>query len=70
MTVEQLLALVLLGIVHWVLAIILLQDLATRKRVLGGHKAPWAIAIILVTFVGSLIYLLCHPQIFYESREK
>ena len=29
--------LVLLGILHWVLAVILLYDLADRKRVLGGR---------------------------------
>ena len=69
MALEQLLALILLGIVHWVLVIILLQDLAGRSRVLGGRKTPWAVVIILVTFVGPLAYLLCHPQIFYEKKQ-
>lgn len=59
-------ALVLFGILHWILAMMLLQDLTHRKHVLGGRKAPWAAAIILITFVGSLIYLLCHPKIFYD----
>jgi hypothetical protein len=48
----------------------LLQDLANRDRVLGGHKAPWAIVIIFITFVGSLMYLLCHPRIFYDSDKR
>ncbi len=70
MDLERVLALVLFSILHWVLAIMLLHDLTNRKKVLGGRKAPWAIAIILVTFLGSLLYLLCHPAIFYGSDEK
>jgi len=50
MDIERLIVLVLFGILHWVLAIMLLSDLVKRKRVLGGRKAPWAIAIILITF--------------------
>lgn len=69
MDLERILGLVLFGLLHWVLAAMLLGDLSSRKRVLGGHKAPWAVAIILVTFVGSLAYLLCHPGIFYDKRE-
>jgi len=53
-----------------VLAIMLLHDLAERKRVLGGRKWPWAVAIVLVTFLGSLMYLLCHPAVFYGSDNK
>ncbi|HEY79397.1 MAG TPA: hypothetical protein G4O09_09830 [Dehalococcoidia bacterium] len=48
---------------HWILAIMMLQDLASRKRVLGGRKWPWALIILLVTFLGSLLYLVCHPRI-------
>ena len=70
MELEWILRLVLFGILHWVLAIMLLQDLASRQRVLGGRKAPWAIAIVLVTFLGSLLYLLCHPQIFRDGNDK
>ena len=70
MELEWILRLVLFGILHWVLAIMLLHDLASRQRVLGGRKAPWAIVIALVTFLGSLLYLLCHPQIFREDDDK
>jgi hypothetical protein len=67
---EWTLGLIIFGILHWVLAIMLLQDLANRDRVLGGHKAPWVVIIDFVTFVGSLIYLLCHPKIFYDSDRR
>jgi len=70
MELEWYLALALFSILHLALAIMLLQDLANRKRVLGGRKAPWAIAILFVTFLGSLLYLLCHPKIFYDSEHK
>ena len=70
MELEWILALVLFCILHLVLAMMLLQDLANRRQVLGGRKAPWAIAILFVTFLGSLAYLLCHPKIFYDSDPK
>ena len=63
MDLDWILRLVLFGVMHWVLAIMMLQDLMTRKRVLGGRKWPWAIAILLLTFLGSVVYLLCHPRI-------
>jgi len=63
MQLEWVLRIVLFGIVHWVLAGILLQDLATRKKVFGGKKAPWAVAIIFIPCFGSLMYLAFHPDI-------
>ncbi len=63
MELEWILRLVLFGIMHWLLAAIMLADLAARRRVLGRRKWPWALAILLLTFVGSVLYLLCHPQI-------
>jgi len=70
MDLEWILALVVFCVLHLVLALLLLHDLADRKRVLGGRKVPWAIAIIFVTFLGSLLYLLCHPKIFYDSDSR
>ena len=67
METERIIALILLGILHWVLAVMLLQDLVKRDKVLGGRKAPWAVAIILVTALGSLLYILCHPKIFFDD---
>ncbi len=67
MELERILALILMSILHFVLVGMLLDDIAHRKRVLGGRKAPWAVAILFITFAGSLLYLLGHPKIFYGS---
>jgi hypothetical protein len=37
---------VIFGILHWMLALLLLQDLAYRGRVLGGKKWPWALPFV------------------------
>ena len=66
---ERIYALVLFGILHWVLVIVLLNDL-THRKVLGGHKAPWAIAIIFIIFLGSMLYMLFHPRFFIDSGNK
>ena len=67
MGLSQILAIVLLSILHLVLAGMLLDDISRRKRILGGGKAPWVIMILFVVFVGALLYLLCHPRVFYGS---
>ncbi|MFH0769032.1 MAG: PLDc N-terminal domain-containing protein [Chloroflexota bacterium] len=67
MDTERIFALIAFSLLHLLLAGMLLQDLVNRKRVLGGRKAPWAIVILFITFVGPLLYLLCHPRIFYGS---
>ncbi len=63
MELDWILRLILFAVMHWILAIMMLQDLASRERVLGGRKWPWALIILLVTFLGSLLYLVCHPRI-------
>jgi hypothetical protein len=70
LSVEWILELVLFSILHWILAGIVLNDIASRKHVLGGHKAPWVVTVILLTFLGSLLYLLCHPQILGGDDEE
>ncbi len=60
---EWVFRIVLFSIAHWVLAGILLNDLASRHKVFGGHKAPWAILILFLPALGSLLYLIFHPQI-------
>jgi hypothetical protein len=67
---EWIIRIVLFGIVHWILAGILLHDLASRQKVFGGHKAPWAIIILVIPCLGSLLYLLFHPQIFYPPQSQ
>ncbi len=68
---EWILRVVLIGITHWLLAGLLLHDLAYRKKVVGGKKWVWAVIIMFITFVGSLLYLLFHPQVLYpEDRDR
>ena len=72
MSLEWILRIVLFGIVHWILAGVMLQDLASRQRVFGGRKPPWAIVILIIPCFGSLLYLLFHPQILnpdYQPKE-
>jgi hypothetical protein len=64
MDTEWILRIVLFGIVHWILAGVLLHDLAFRQRVFGGHKPPWVIVILVIPCFGSILYLLFNPQIF------
>ncbi len=69
---EWILRIVLFGIVHWILAGFFLHDLASRQRVFGGHKPPWAIVILIIPCFGSILYLLFHPQIlnpdYYQDK--
>jgi len=67
---DYILRFVLLGILHWLLAIMMVQDLAARKRVLGGKKWIWAVTILFITVLGSVFYLLCHPQIFFGEDDR
>jgi len=60
---EWILRIVLFGIVHWILAGVLLHDLASRQRIFGGRKPPWAIVILIIPCFGSILYLLFHSQI-------
>ena len=69
MDVLWIIRIVILGLFHWVLAFLLLEDLVYRKKVLGGKKWPWALAIILITWLGSIFYLLCHPEVFYKNKQ-
>ena len=57
----------LLGVLHWALAGMVLRDLARRNPVLGRRKGPWVVLVIFVAFLGSLLYLLCHPKVFLDE---
>jgi hypothetical protein len=67
LSVEWVLQLCLFSVLHWVLVGILLQDLSRRDKVLGGRKWPWALSLIFLIFIGSLLYLVCHPRIFINE---
>ena len=72
MELEWILKLILIGITHWIMAGLILPDLANRQRVMGGRKAPWVAAILFITCFGSLAYLAFHPQMLtqgYPERE-
>jgi hypothetical protein len=60
---EWVLRIVLFSIVHWILAGLMLNDLASRQRIFGKRKPPWAIIIIFIPCFGSLLYLIFHPEI-------
>ena len=55
---------VLFAIVHWVLAGFMINDLASRKKIFGGRKAPWAVVILCIPCFGSIFYIMFHPRIF------
>ncbi|MBN1177209.1 MAG: hypothetical protein JXA51_05975 [Dehalococcoidales bacterium] len=62
MTLEWIIRIILFGIVHWILAGFMLNDITTREKVFGRRKAPWVIVIIIVPCFGSLLYLAFHPR--------
>ena len=70
MNPEWILRIVLFGIVHWILAGVMLHDLASRQRVFGVRKPPWAVLILVVPCFGSILYLLFHPQIFNTDESE
>ena len=70
MELERILSIILFSILHWILAIMMLKDLSSREKVIGGRKAPWAIVIIVLVFVGSVLYLVFHPRVLLEDDDK
>ena len=65
---EWIVRIILFGVVHWILAAFMLHDLASRDRVFGKRKPPWALAVLFIPCFGSLLYMLFHPQIFYPPH--
>lgn len=56
-----------LGIIHWGLVAITLERLVDRPKVVG-NKALWGAAILFITCLGSLSYLLVHPDTDREAE--
>ena len=50
-----------LGIIHWAVVPMVLERLFSRPKVVGS-RAVWGLAIVCLTCVGSLAYLLVHPD--------
>ena len=67
---DRIVPLLILSMLHWVLALMLLDDLKKREKVFGGRKLPWAVLIPALAIFGSLLYLLCHPGIFIDIKRK
>jgi hypothetical protein len=70
MDAEWIIRIVLFSIVHWILAWVLIRDLASRERVFGKRKPPWALIILFIPGFGSILYLLFHPQILDSNCSK
>jgi hypothetical protein len=67
---EWIIRLILFSIIHWILAGIMLQDLASGKKIIFGPKALWAILILIVPGFGSLFYLSFHPRILNPENNR
>ena len=67
MTLEWIIRIILFGVVHWILAGFMLNDITTREKVFGRRKAPWVIVIIIIPCFGSLLYLAFHPGILHPD---
>ncbi len=50
-----------LGVIHWAMVPMMLERLFSRPKVLGS-RAMWGLAIVTLTCVGSLAYLVVHPD--------
>jgi len=48
-----------LGVIHWAVVPMVLERLFSRPKVVGS-RALWGVAIVCLTCVGSLAYLLVH----------
>lgn len=58
---------VILSLIHWMLVPAALNSLMMNENVVGGKKAPWAIGIVFLLCLGSLLYLMCHPELRIKS---
>ena len=61
------LAAVVLFLVLWVRAVI---DVVRRRDLSGGAKAAWAIIMLILPFLGLLIYTLLRPADSQDHSER
>jgi uncharacterized membrane protein YwzB len=57
---------VALGLIHWAVVPMVLERLFCRPKVVGS-RALWGVAIVSLTCVGSIAYLLVHPDVENET---
>ena len=50
-----------LALIHWAVVPMVLERLFCRPKVIGS-RFIWGVAIVSLTCVGSLAYLLIHPD--------
>lgn len=58
---ELILKVALFSLMHWLLVSLALGNLVETQQVLGRRKAPWVAAIVLLTCLGPIFYLMLHP---------
>jgi hypothetical protein len=63
MEMELIMKIFFLGIVHWILVPIAMTKLIDRQGALGRLKGLWAPAILFLTCVGPLAYLIIHELV-------
>jgi hypothetical protein len=49
-------------IIQLALMVIALVDVVRRERVRGGNKVVWILVIVIINFIGPIIYLLFGRQ--------
>ncbi|MBT9166648.1 MAG: Negative regulatory protein YxlE [Chloroflexi bacterium] len=47
-----------LAVIQLALFGVALWDLIKRKRVTGGNKLVWGVVIVLISFIGPILYLI------------
>jgi uncharacterized membrane protein YwzB len=55
-----------LALVHWAVVPMVLERLFCRPKVIGS-RFLWGVAIVCLTCVGSLAFLLVHPDVENET---
>ena len=57
--------------VCWIwLVIVIFTDIFRRRDIGGGHKALWIIFVILIPFIGVLVYLIAQHDGMRERSEQ
>lgn len=60
----------LAGLVQYGLMIYAVRDLLRRPRVRGDNKVAWGLFILMVPFVGALVYTIMGPTSFLPRANR